>query len=421
MTGARLLPLAVAVVSIFALSLATSAAAASAGTAVAGASPAGLRPAAVRQAGASLVASRPFQAQTLAATQQWHIVARSSSALTTVIAPDATSAWALGVVGKPGGSTLGPAGEHWNGHQWTAAAFPKGVASGIGCAGASSPGNVWAFAGASVFGYGAGYAGALHLVGGKWTVSKAFTPSGLVSGCSVLGRGNAWVYGLTHVAPGVGTWRLTGRTWKPVRHTSNFYLVSASTVSADDVWAIAAGPAGLNNVVAHWNGHAWSRNKALGAVLPPPSASVTPSVTAINAVGAGNVWISAEVTKQSHGVPTTTLLVLHLSGGKWRKVGPSNPGYYLPAAVSDGHGGWWAPGPPGPLPPAAPPVGPMYLLHETGGHWRHVFLPVVSGAVLQVTGIVHVPGSTAMLAIGQLFGGTPTLRSVVLAYGRLPG
>lgn len=244
--------------------------------------------------------------------------------------------------------------------------------------------------------------------------------AGLVSGCSVLGRGNAWLYGLTHVAPGVGTWRLRGRTWRPERHTGNFSLLTASTVAANDVWAIAAGPAGLDNVVAHWNGRAWTRSKALGAVLPPPSASVIPEVTAINAVAAGNVWISAVIDRQTSGGQTITRLVLHLSGGKWDTVGHANPGYYLPAAVSDGHGGWWAPGPAGPLPPAAAPVKP-YLLHETRGHWRRVPLPVVSGAVLQVTGIVHVPASNAMLAIGQLLTGTPTLRSVVLAYGTLPG
>ena len=222
------------------------------------------------------------------------------------------------------------------------------------------------------------------------------------------------------VAPGVGTWRLTGRTWKPAR-TGNFYLVTASTVSADDVWAIAASPLGVDNVVAHWNGHTWKRNKALDAVLPPPSATVTPTVTAINAVGAGNVWISVEITKVKHGVDTNTTLVLHLRGGTWHKVARTNPGYYLPAAVPDGHGGWWAPGPTGPLPPAAPPVTLPYLLHETGGHWRHVPLPTVRGAVLEVTGIVHVPGSRAMLAIDDVLTGAPTLRSVVLAYGRLPG
>src|SRR5258708_4073780 len=176
-----------------------------------------------------------------AASQRWRVVAHSNGALTTVIAPSRTSAWALGV-NAIGTSTFKPAGVNWNGHHWVAASFPKSVASGIGCAGASSPGNVWAFAGATAFGEFSSYAGALHLVGAKWIVSKKFTPPGLVSGCSVLGRGNIWLYGLTHVAPGAGTWRLTGRMWKPTR-TGNFPLATASTVSVRDVWAIAAGPA----------------------------------------------------------------------------------------------------------------------------------------------------------------------------------
>ena len=120
-------------------------------------------------------------------------------------------------------------------------------------------------------------------------MSKTFTPPGLVSGCSVLGRGNAWVYGLTHVAPGVGTWRLTGRTWKLVRHTGNFFPVTASTVSANDVWAIAADPSGLDNVVAHWNGRTWSRNKAL-AIL----AAVTIALAITSEVLTGAIEPAAE-------------------------------------------------------------------------------------------------------------------------------
>jgi len=350
----------------------------------------------------------------------WRVVARSDSALNTIVAPSATSAWAMGTKAGAHNAAL-PAGVHWNGRSWSAAAFPEAVASGIGCSGASSPRNVWAFAGASIFGGSASYAGALRLSGGKWVVDHAFTPPGLVSGCSVFSPTDAWVYGLTHVAPGVGTWRLKGRTWKPV-HTPNFYLVTASAVSASDIWAIAAGPTGLDNVVAHWNGRAWRRNKALDAVLPPPSATVTPTITAINAVSAGNVWLSAEVDRQAGPAAGVSHLVLHLSGGIWHKVGPANVGYYLPGAVSDGHGGWWAIGPPAPLPPAAPaaplPARP-YLLHETRGHWLPVALPVVPGYVLQVIGLAHVPGSGAMLAIGELYNGLAGLHSAVLAYGNL--
>lgn len=353
-----------------------------------------------------------------AAAAHWRVVARTDSALNTIVAPAAASAWVLGSRAGAHFSSL-PSGEHWNGHRWTAAAFPKSVTSGIGCSGASSPGNVLAFAGSSLQGGPGTYAGALRLSGGKWAVSKSFSPPGLVSGCSVLGPGNAWVYGLTHVAPGVGTWRLRGRTWKAVPHTGNFALVTASSVSAQDIWAIAAGPLGLDNVVAHWNGHAWTR-QSLDGLLPAPTASVLPGLLWINAVAAGDVWVSAVVeTQSSHGPGKATALVLHLSGGKWHKVARTSAGYYLPGAVPDGHGGWWTAGNGDQINLVAGSLVP-YLLHETGGHWRRVSLPVPKGDTMQITDVVHVPGSSAMLATGQLFNGTAGLHSVVLAFGQLP-
>ena len=96
--------------------------------------------------------------------------------------------------------------------------------------------------------------GALHLVRGKWQVSKSFTPPGLVSGCSVLSNGNAWVYGLGHVAPGrhlAAARRLSG----PALTTGKFFPATASDLRSSDVWAIAADSLGSNDVVAHWNGH----------------------------------------------------------------------------------------------------------------------------------------------------------------------
>jgi hypothetical protein len=347
-----------------------------------------------------------------AAAAGWRVVARTDSALSTIVAASSGSAWALGAKAGPSNAAL-PAGVDWHGHHWTAVSFPKAVTSGIACAAASSPGNVWAFAGAGIFGGPASYAGALRLTSGKWVVSKSFTPAGLVSGCSVFSPTDAWVYGLAHVAPGVGTWRLHGRTWRAVPHTGNFDVATASAVAADDIWAIAAGPAGINNVVAHWNGRSWSADKAFAAALPAESSKVFWYLTAINAVGHGNVWISVEISRNGGAA---TEFVLHFSGGQWYYAAKTNVGYYLPAAVSDGHGGWWAPGPTGPLPPATSP----YVLHETHGHWVHVPLPVVPGTVLQLTQIVHVPGTNAMLAIAQLLSGTPVLRSVVLAYGNLP-
>jgi hypothetical protein len=339
---------------------------------------------------------------------RWRVVARTDSALDALVVPAKTDALVLGTKAGPDNSGL-PAGERWNGHHWTEVNFPKSVTSGISCAGASSTSNVWAFAGASLYGSGATYAGALRVTGGTAKVSKSFTPPGLVSGCSVLSPGDIWVYGSTHVAPGVGTWRLTKKGWQPTK-TGSFYLATASTVSKDDVWAIADDSSGLADVVAHWNGSSWAKNKAFDAALPKESSTVTWSASAINAVAAGNIWVGGEITRGSK----STEFVAHLSHGRWRLVGPANPGHHLPEAVSDGHGGWWAPGPAGATPA-------RYVLHETGGHWHKVTLPLVSGEVPQNIQFARVPGTSTMLAIGQLYNGKPGLRSVVLAWGPLPG
>ena len=290
--------------------------------------------------------------------------------------------------------------------------FPKSVKSGIGCAGSSSAGNVWAFAGAGLFGDGASYAGALHLVKGKWQVSKSFTPAGLVSGCSVLGTGNAWVYGLTHVAPGVGTWRLRGHTWSRAT-TGKFFLVTASEVRASDVWGIAADSLGSNDVVAHWNGHSWTRNAAMSKYVQGLGTKTLLELQFINAVGPGNVYVAGSLIPASG--PGSTI-VLHLSGGTWHKVAPGSAGYNLPDAVSDGHGGWWATSPPGSYENAS------FLLHRAKGksHWTKVNLPVPHGYQDSVAGLVRVPGSTAMVALLSLSNGTLALKTEVLAYGKLP-
>jgi hypothetical protein len=357
--------------------------------------------------GAVPASANPVSAGPSATATRWRVVADFDSSLDTIVVPTKTDALVLGTKAGPDNSGL-PSGERWNGRHWTAIAFPKSVTSGIACSGASSASNVWAFAGAGIYGSGASYAGALRLTGTTATVSKSFTPPGLVSGCSVLATGDIWVYGLSHVAPGVGSWQLIGKGWHPA-HTGSFYLATASTVAKNDVWAIADDTSGLADVVAHWNGRSWTQDKAFSAALPTESGSVSWAASAINAVGAGNVWVGGEITRGTK----SSEFVAHLSHGHWTLVGPANPGRHLPTAVSDGHGGWWAPGPAGATPA-------RYVLHETGGHWHKVALPLVSGTVPQLIQFAAVPGTSTMLATGQLYDGKPGLRSVVLVYGPLP-
>jgi hypothetical protein len=363
---------------------------------------------------ASTAAGVPAAAGASAASSaHWRIVASTESELITIVAPSAGSAWVLGQKAGPG-MVSRPAGIRWNGHRWLSVSFPKAVKSGISCAAATSPRNVWAFAGASLFGDFASYAGALRLNGAKWVVKKSFVPAGIVSGCTVLSPTNAWVYGLAHVAPGVGTWRLKGRTWRLTK-TGTFALIAASQVSARDIWAMAADRVGNNDVVAHWNGRSWRSDASFAAALPTQSATLTWDVSAINAVRSGDVWVAGQIFRNS----IASNYVLHLSGGKWRKVARSNRGYYLPGAVSDGHGGWWSMGTGLEFGLGTPSAKP-YLLHYSGGHWHRVTIAVPKGYTMQILDVAPVPRSRAMLAVGELYNAKATLRSVVLAYGHLP-
>jgi hypothetical protein len=115
-------------------------------------------------------------------------------------------------------------------------------------------------------------------------------------------------------------------------------------------------------------------------------------VTGCNVVGSGNVWV--------------------FGGREWGRVKPGSPGYYLPTAVSDGHGGWWSQ-------PYADSALTRYLLHRVGGRWLRSALPI---ALVDPIGglpyyeIIRVPHSDTMLVAGSPLSGP---EGVVLALGRL--
>jgi hypothetical protein len=62
-------------------------------------------------------------------------------------------------------------------------------------------------------------------------------------------------------------------------------------------------------------------------------------ITAVNAQSAHDIWVQA--ITYNH-IQVTGTVVVHWNGSAWHHVGQGSFGYYLPAAVTDGHGGWWA-------------------------------------------------------------------------------
>ena len=344
----------------------------------------------------------PVRAAALAPVR-WRIVTTFSGhfpAARAVAAPSAADLWVMGVGAlRPGGRGF-PIGRHWNGRSWSPVTFPKAIrTTGIGCAGASAPSNVWAFAGADEFGNGASAAGALRLKQGRWVIVKMFPP-GLVSGCLVIGPSEVWVFGDSHVAPGTGTWHLHGRTWTHLR-TAGMALARASAVGPDDVWGLGEDDFGHARV-ARWNGTSWVSDARVTRGLPRPL-PLTFGAGGITAISAGDVWLGLPAGR----FPGTRIVVFHWNGSRWRKVSSSSPGFYLPFAVHS-RSGWWAD-------TAFLPHGSV--LHRVAGRW--VKVPVrIAGCPQLPFQLAPVRRSPAVLGLQGCL--TPAQTANVLAHGPLP-
>jgi len=365
----------------------------------------------------TLVGGTSAVANSHALGPHWRVVARTPGSLGTVIAPTATSAWAFGWGAHPPSGPIFPIGRHWNGRRWSRVQFPSGVKnSGMSCARGSSPTNLWAFSGAGASGGNPpSTVSALRLRAGHWVVVKDFAGS-YVTGCNVLGTTNVWVFGgeVAGLGPAIGTWHLRGSRWTQIK-TGNLVLFNASAVSATDIWAAGAdishGPRN-QPVVARWDGSSWHEITSIGAALPRPSSTTFVGLDSINAMSARNVWVLASVFRR----PALSFLVVHWNGHTWSRVRPGSPGYYLPTAVRDGHGGWWSP-------PYLPGLPVRYLLHRAHGRWIRFALPArllfFPGSVTPFLSITHVPHTNAMLLAGTQIQPSGTA-GVILAFGRLP-
>ena len=131
--------------------------------------------AAAVSAGALGLATPAVASGTAMSTPRWRIVQQTPlsrlAVLDALVAPTATSAWALGF-GEKGIGPTPPIGRHWNGHRWSTVQFPTVIKnSGVACASASSGSDVWAFTGAGGhLGNPPGSADAMRLSRGRWVI-----------------------------------------------------------------------------------------------------------------------------------------------------------------------------------------------------------------------------------------------------------
>jgi hypothetical protein len=356
--------------------------------------------AALVTASPAATASKARAAQAPAARWRVATTFTKNFPIVTAAAPVAgNDVWVMGTgSARPGGRSF-PIGRHWNGRSWVNVRFPSAASSsGISCAGDSSAANIWAFAGSAEWANGPGEAGALRLEHGKWVQVHKFPAADYITNCLVVGPSEVWVFGDSHVGPGIGTWHLHGRSWTQTS-TGLYALEGASAIRPDDVWGL--GEDGfLRPVVARWNGRSWVRNRQLAAAL----GKTPPGGVGITALSDHSVWLGLV----KGGASSRSLEVLKWNGRHWRKVGPSSPGFYLPFAVH-GKGGWWA--------DTAEWLPHGSVLHRVHDRW--VKVPVrTAGCAQPPIEIFPVGGSATIL--GLQFCGQGSVRENVLAYGRLP-
>ena len=120
--------------------------------------------------------------------------ATNNSVYAAVVATGKSDAWAFGVDNWVNPSSGSPVAEHWNGSGWQSSTLPPGLTSTIYAASAASPSDVWAV---TRFG-----GDLLHWDGSTWSVAKALTGNGELTGVTAFGpadgaSGNAvvWAYG----------------------------------------------------------------------------------------------------------------------------------------------------------------------------------------------------------------------------------
>jgi hypothetical protein len=324
----------------------------------------------------------PAQAAT---TPGWRIFSRPFggsarfSAFWAVTAISRHDAWAVG-----GGTT--PAAEHWNGRKWRTSPLPTGLNSAINAVSASSSKDVWAVS--DMGGY------ILHFNGTRWYVVKRFSGFGELTGVTAFSPTNVWVFGGPGGAPGFGTWRYNGHSWKRDGAATKSGIGSVSAVSPSDMWAIGSRTSPLDSIV-HYTG-TWRRERS--------AALAGLQFDGILALSKRNVWATAAI--QTHG---SRPHLVHLTGGRWVKtkipwaVGPAFD------LASDGHGGLWLTA----FSAVSAATGYWEIHRSASGRWSRT--RIASAAVFDVT---RIPGTTSLWGAGYVQGKTNS-SAAIFAYGRV--
>lgn len=200
----------------------------------------------------------------------------------------------------------------------------------------------------------------------------------------VLSSRNAWAFGAPNSArSGLGARHFNGTRWKRV--SSGHGLNSGSALSAHSIWAVGG------KKVAHWNGHRWSK-KSVASIIPPNTEFCHPTVTGIYARSSHSVYAVGAGNCEDEIGPG---FLLHYNGQHWRRLARHSSFGAPVGVVPDGRHGLW-------IPAFTASGGPVHMVHYAGGRLRNAQMPV-GARRLGLLGIAAVGQTKTSFAVGSTF------------------
>lgn len=245
--------------------------------------------------------------------------------------------WAVGYYKDMNQTVSRTLTEHWNGTRWSFVPSPnKGTGSNqLLAVSASSSNDVWAVGNFYNTNSGTYQTLTEHWNGSNWKVVysplAASSSDNYLTAVSAVASNNVWAVGYAFTISGRPSRTLiehwTGSGWSvvtsPNKGTDNNQLLSVSSVSASDIWAVgfyvtsSGGVSTAKTLTQHWNGRSWS------VVASPNASSSINQLKGVIALSSNNVWaVGYSITNDN---PRKTLIE-HWTGSSWSIVSSPNTG-----------------------------------------------------------------------------------------------
>jgi hypothetical protein len=216
-------------------------------------------------------------------------------------APD--DAWAVGGPSNFGRSTrTAPVIEHWDGTRWRVVPSPAIAGARLDSVVAAGRNDAWAVGARRVPGTDRSLGSVLeHWDGTRWR--RVTVPVPGLAAIAAASSTDVWAAGNGSVVQWDGAhWRTQLRV--------QAVLADLAVLAANDVWVVGENAAGYLEL--HWDGNRWTR-------YAQRASNDSAELVAV-AGSSGDVWAAGNVDPDGPTWPDT--VVLHWTGGLWRRVAP---------------------------------------------------------------------------------------------------